>query len=93
MAVEELSFRWRVFCTKLCLRQHSLDLINRDNSGDSKTCLCMALGDWLKLNYDYKRHGKPTWGKLAEAAKGLDNVVYERIVRTHTQDIAVLPSL
>ena len=77
--VEPLSAKWRVFCTKLRLTEHNLDAIEQGYAGDSKTCLCRALGDWLKMNYDYKRHGKPSWRKLAEAAKSLDSTVFERI--------------
>ena len=37
----------------------------------------------VKRNYDHKRWGRPSWRKLAEAAKKLDYDVYEEIVKKH----------
>ena len=82
-AVEALSAQWRVFCIKLRLRDADLDLIEQNYTGDSKTCLSKCLSMWLKQNYDYQRHGRPSWRRLAEAAKTLDNTVFERITKSH----------
>ena len=83
IAVKSLSARWRVFCTILHLRSENLNVIERNNPGDAETCLCSALEDWLKMNYDYKKHGTPSWRKLAEAAKSLDEAVFKRIADGH----------
>ena len=83
VAVKAFSAQWRDFCTMLHLKDENLAAIASDNPGNSLSCLREAMRDWLKMNYDYKRHGKPSWRKLAEAAKSLDEAVYERIANEH----------
>ena len=72
-AVEPLASKWRRLSTKLRLRQSTLDVIERNNPGDMHGCLHKAMAEWLKLNYDHLRHGKPSWKRLAEATSSLDN--------------------
>ena len=81
-AVETISAKWSLLCTKLGVKQSSLDLIRRNYLGDAKMCLYEALGEWLRLNYDHQRHGRPSWRRLAEAVKSLDYRLYEQIAKT-----------
>ena len=78
-AVETLSPQWRFLSTKLRIRETSLDLIEHNHPGDAKTCLYKALGEWLRLNYDHQRHGRPSWRRLAEAVKTLDYTLFEKL--------------
>ena len=57
----------------------TLDVIKSNNPGDVDGCLHEALGEWLKLNYDYQRHGRPSWKKLAEAVSSMDYALSEKI--------------
>ena len=84
-AVEPLSSEWRRLCTKLRLKETSLDLIESNNPGNMGACLHKALGEWLKLNYDHQRHGRPSWRRLAEAVSSLDYALSEKIVTAHCQ--------
>jgi hypothetical protein len=68
---------------KLGVKQGSLDTIERNHPGDAKTCLYKALGEWLRQNYDHRRHGRPSWRSLANAVRSLDHRLFEEIVETH----------
>ncbi len=72
--------RWRTLATNLRLRIPSLDTIETNNRSDVVRCLQLALTDWLRLNYNYEKHGKPSWKKLAKAMKPLDGNIFENIV-------------
>ena len=43
--------------------------------------------EWLKCNYNIKKHGRPTWKVLADAVKtgGNNTVLAEKIARDHPQ--------
>ena len=83
--VEALTAKWRVLCIKLHIRPSRLDLIKQNYPTNCETCLCKGLEEWLKLNYDHRRHGRPSWRRLAEAVWGLDRAVFERIATAHMQ--------
>ncbi len=72
--------RWRTLATSLRLKDSSMNAIKEDNKDDVVRCLQLALTDWLRLNYKYEKHGKPSWKKLAEAMKPLDGNIFENIV-------------
>ena len=82
-AVEPLSGKWRRFSTKLGIKDRSLDLIEKNHSGDADACLYEALKVWLKLNYDLSKHGRPSWQRLAKAVSSLDYGLFERIAKMH----------
>ncbi len=71
--------RWRTLATNLRLKDSSMNTIKADNSNDVVWCLQLALTDWLKLNYNYERNGKPSWKKLAKAMRPLDGNIFEKI--------------
>ena len=83
-AVESLASKWRRLCTKLRLKESILDVIEHNNPGDVDDCLHRALGEWLKLNYDHQKHGRPSWRRLAEAVSSLDYALSEKIAMMHT---------
>ncbi len=68
--------RWRTLATNLRLRIPSMDNIEKNN----RRCLQLALTDWLRLNYNYAKNGKPSWKKLARAMRPLDGNIFEKIV-------------
>ena len=83
-AVEPLSSDWRRLCTKLRLKESTLDVIEHNNRGNAGACLHKALGEWLRLNFDHQRHGRPSWRRLAEAVSSLDYALSEKIANTRT---------
>ena len=82
-AVQTLAAKWKLLSTNLGMKQETIELIQHNNSRDAMMCLLEALAEWLKLNYTYQRHGKPSWRKLAEAVKSLNYVAFEAIVKAH----------
>ena len=81
--VEPLASKWRRLSTKLYLKDSTLDVIEHNNPGDVVDCLHKALVEWLKLNYDHQRHGRPSWRMLAEAVISMDNKLFEKISKEH----------
>lgn len=81
--VETLSAKWRLLSVKLGIKESSLNTIHQNNAGDVESCLYKALVEWLKMNYDHQRHGRPSWRRLAEAVRRLDYTVFEDIVKEH----------
>ncbi len=71
---------WRTLSTNLRLKNSSMNTIEKNNKDDVVMCLRLALIDWLKLTYNYEKHGKPSWKKLAKAMKTLDGKIFESIV-------------
>ncbi len=59
--------RWRTLATNLRLKDSSMNTIEKNNKDDVVRCLQLALTDWLKLNYKYEKHDRPSWKKLAKA--------------------------
>ncbi len=72
--------KWRTLATRLRLRDPSMNTIETNNEKDVVRCLRLALTDWLKLNYNYRKHGRPSWKKLAEAIMPLDGNIFEKII-------------
>ena len=81
--VETLSSQWKLLSTKLCIKDSSLGIIEKNHPSDVQTCLLEALREWLKLNYNHQRHSRPSWRRLAKAVKTLDNGLFERIAKSH----------
>ena len=82
-AVGPLASKWRRLSTKLRLKENTLDMIKSNNPEDVVDCLHDALVEWLKLNYDHQRHGRPSWRRLAEAVSSLDYGLSEKITTKH----------
>ena len=81
-SVESLTAQWRRLSSKLRLKESSLEAIERNNR-DVGTCLSQALTEWLKRNYNHIEHGRPSWRRLAQAVKDLDNALFEKIAIKH----------
>ena len=47
-----------------------------------------ALKEWLKLNYNHLKYGRPSWRRLAEAVQSLDYGIFEVIARNHAGEMA-----
>ena len=80
--VENLSPKWNLLATKLRLRNHAVENIQLKYS-DGMNSLNETLKEWLKLNYNHQKYGRPSWRRLAEAVWSLDYRLFEEIVRNH----------
>ena len=85
VAVDSLAGQWRDFSLILHLKETTLTVIEKNNSTEVRDCLRNALKEWLRWNYDHKKHGKPNWKTLAEAVSSLgDDALSETIVTAHS---------
>ena len=78
--------KWLEITTSLRLKSDEMAIIARDNK-DSKTCLRLAMIEWLKLNYNWQRNGVPSWRMLAKAVRQLDGGLFNRIIQGHPHNI------
>ena len=67
-----------------------MNTIEKNNSNDVMRCLQLAMGDWLKLNFNHKRYGRPSWRTLAKAVRKLDGRLLENIVREHPAGMSII---
>ena len=52
---------WKAIGRGLRIDSGRLEMIQKDNLGNSKECLSEMLTCWLKRNYNVERFGEPTW--------------------------------
>ena len=81
--VESIAAKWNVFGTKLGISHGSRETIEKDKKGVQE-CLLALLTAWLKKNYNCRRHGNPSWRKLAEAVQSLDGALFQQIAANHS---------
>ncbi len=72
--------RWRTLATNLRLADSSMNTIEKNNEHDVVRCLQLALTDWLNLNYNYEKNGRPSWKMLAKAMRTVNGNIFENIV-------------
>ena len=84
--VENLSPKWNLLATKLRLRNHAVENIQQKYS-DGMNSLNEVLKEWLKLNYNHQKYGRPSWRRLAEAVRSLDYGLFEKIARNHAGEM------
>ncbi len=71
---------WLTLARRLRLNDPSMRTIQKNNGNDVVRCLQLALTDWLRLNYNFEKYGKPSWMKLAKAMRPLNGDIFENIV-------------
>ena len=74
MEVLKNFYDWKDLGLKFGLLNATLRGIQK-NYPDNHDCKREMLAAWLQWNYDYATYGKPSWAKLHNALKGLDNVL------------------
>ena len=52
---------WKAIGRGLRITSGRLEIIQKDNPGNSKECLSETLTCWLKQNYNVEKFGEPTW--------------------------------
>ena len=52
---------WKAIGRGLRIDSGHLEMIQKDNHGNSKECLSEMLTCWLNRNYNVERFGEPTW--------------------------------
>ena len=79
---------WRTIALNLCLRSGNMDEIETNHSRNAGRCLLLAITDWLRLRYNWKKktNGLPSWKKLAEVVHDIDTALYLKIVKEHPKE-------
>ena len=57
---------WKAIGRGLGIDSGHLEMIQKDNPGNSKECLSQLLTCWLKINYNVAKFGEPTWQTLVK---------------------------
>ncbi len=78
-----IAAQWRTIARRLRLRNGNMEVIQENNRGNVRMCLQLAITDWLNLEYNVTTNGLPSWKKLAEVVRGVNNALYLRIVEKH----------
>ncbi len=81
--IASLAAKWRIIATNLRLNDSSTETIQHDNYRDALGCLHLAIREWLKLNYNYEKNGRPSWRMLAKAIQNLDGRLFDKIILEH----------
>ena len=83
---------WKAIGRGLRIDSGRLDMIQKDNSGNSKECLSEMLTCWLKRNYDVERFGEPSWRAVVKAvacpAAGDNHALALNIAKQHSGKIS-----
>ena len=61
-----VSARWKKIGSALRLKANVLDMIETANQGNPDKCLSQAIVEWLRLNYNVERFGRPSWKWVVE---------------------------
>ena len=82
---------WKAIGTALRIDSGHLNVIQKDNPGNSKECLLEMLTCWLNRNYNVERFGEPTWRAVvkvvAHPAAGHNCALALNIAEQHSGNI------
>ena len=78
-----LASKWQQLSAYLGLKLSIVDRIKSDFPNDSLSCLSKALKEWIKMNYDTERFGKPSWKTLLHAIAKIDKLLFNRLANEH----------
>ena len=59
--VMDVAHRWQQFGRALRIRQAKLDEIKTELCSAPRECLSKTVQEFLKKNYDWQKHGEPSW--------------------------------
>ena len=79
----EVAGHWETISRNLHVKVSKIEELTNSRQ-TAPVCLGQAITDWLKLNYNHQRFGKPTWKKVAESVVQLNNGLFLRIAAEHT---------
>ena len=78
-----LASKWQQLSAYLGLKLSIINRIKSDFPSDSLGCLSEALKEWIMMNYDTQRYGKPSWKTLLKAIAKVDNLRFRRLATEH----------
>ena len=82
---------WKAIGRGLRIDSGHLEMIQKDNPGNSKECFSEMLTCWLKRNYNVERFGEPTWRAVvkvvARPAAGDNCALALNVAKQHSGNI------
>jgi hypothetical protein len=78
-----LASKWHQLSAYLGLKASIIDRIRSDFPNDSLVCWSEALKEWIRMNYDTQRFGKPSWKTLLKAIAKIDKLHFRRLASEH----------
>ena len=83
----DIAHKWKDFGGALRIAAHLLDQIEKESGANVQNSLKRVLTLLLKQNYDFTKHGYPTWKKIIEAifhrAGGSNPALAMKIAKNH----------
>ncbi len=84
LAISSLAGQWRQCGLLLGLKYSKLDEIQENHPRDVEICLMRSLCEWLRRNFNYKEHGRPTWRRLIGTVNEINSALAEELAIQHT---------
>ena len=66
-ALSPVAAKWKAIGTALRIRRNKLDEF--ESKGDVQDCLANTVAEYVRMGYDTKKHGEPTWLKIIKAVE------------------------
>ena len=88
-----MSSKWQEFAVQLGLNHDAMEIIRVNNPKDASLCLQEALASWLQLDYDWEKHSRPSWQKIAEAVMHFNMDLFKNIAKKHSMKNVCIFSL
>lgn len=83
-----LASKWQQLSALLGLKISLIDCIRNDNPGDSLGCWSDALKEWIKMNYNTEKFGKPSWRTLLKAIAKVDKLRFKQLAAEHSSEMS-----
>ena len=68
-ALSPVASKWKAIGTALRLKRNKLDEFELKHKGDVNECLTDTVAEYVRMCYDVKKHGEPTWRKIVRAVE------------------------
>ena len=83
LALKSVEARWKQIGIQLGTSDDTLKSITADNPQSCGDCFAEMINEWLCLNYDHEKFGRPSWRKLAEAVVTINKRLFYTIAYEH----------
>ncbi len=68
-ALSPVAAKWKAIGTALRIKRNKLDELESTHKGDVQDCLADTVAEYVRMCYDTKKHGEPTWLKIIKAVE------------------------
>ncbi len=68
-ALSPVAAKWKAIGTALRIKRNKLVELEITHKGDVQDCLADTVAEYVRMCYDIKKHGEPTWLKIIKAVE------------------------